>query len=126
MSQRRGPPQLPKEEPAIPLDPSVAHARNIYIREQITKVQIMKEEGKSKEEIKEAVGRFAEDYPQLFKLLTNGDGFNESSLRTMLAMLEKMGTGELSQHQASVIIGQRLHDTYIKPAIDEENKKKTT
>jgi len=124
MSQRRGPPQLPKEEPAIPLDPSVAHARNIYIREQISKIQSMKEEGNSKEEIKEAVGRFAEDYPQLFKLLTSGDGFNESSLRTMLAMLEKMGTGELSQHQASVIIGQRLHDTYIKPAIDEENKKK--
>ena len=125
MSQRRGPPQLPKEEPAIPLDPSVAHARNIYIREQISKIQSMKEEGKTKEEIKESVGRFVEDYPQLFKLLTSGDGFNESSLRTMLAMLEKMGTGELSQHQASVIIGQRLHDTYIKPAIDEENKKKT-
>ncbi len=124
MSQRRGPPQLPKEEPAIPLDPSVAHARNIYIREQITKIQGMKEEGKSKEEMKEAVGRFAEDYPQLFKLLTSGDAFNEGSLRTMLAMLEKMGTGELTQHQASVIVGQRLHDTYIKPAIDEENKKK--
>lgn len=125
MSQRKGPPKLPKEEPAIPLDPSVAHARNIYIREQISKIQSMKEEGKTKEEIKESVGRFVEDYPQLFKLLTSGDGFNESSLRTMLAMLEKMGTGELSQHQASVIIGQRLHDTYIKPAIDEENKKKT-
>ena len=124
MSQRRGPPQLPKEEPAIPLDPSVAHARNIYIREQIAKIQAMKQEGKSKEEMKEAVGRFAEDYPQLFKLLTSGDAYNENSLRTMLAMLEKMGTGELTQHQASVIVGQRLHDTYIKPAIDEENKKK--
>jgi hypothetical protein len=124
MSQRRGPPKLPDEEPAIPLDPSVAHARNLFIREQIANIQTMKQEGKSKEEIKEAVGRFAEDYPQLFKTLTNPGGYNEASLRTMLSMLEKMGTGEMSQHQASVIVGQRLHDTYIKPAIDEENKKK--
>ena len=124
MSQRRGPPQLPKEEPAIPLDPSVAHARNIYIREQIAKVKALKEQGKSKEEIKEEVGRFAEDYPQLFKMLLTSDPSNEASLRTMLSMLEKMGTGEMTQHQASVIVGQRLYDKYVKPAIDKENEEK--
>jgi hypothetical protein len=124
MSQRRGPPQFPKEEPAIPLDPSVAHARNIYIREQIAKIQQLKRDGKTNDEIKEEVSRFVEDYPQLFKMITRDENFNEASLRTMLTMLEKMGTGELSQHQASVIVGQRLHDTFVKPAIDEENKNK--
>lgn len=123
MAQRRGPPKLPKEEPAIPLDPSVAHARNIFIRDQIAKIQELKEQGKSKEEIKEEVGRFAEDYPQLFKMLLTSDDSNDASLRTMLSMLEKMGTGELTQHQASVIVGQRLYDKFVKPAVEKENEK---
>jgi hypothetical protein len=124
MSQRRGPPKLPKEEPAIPLDPSVAHARNIFIREQIEKVKQLKQEGKTKDEIKAEVSRFAEDYPQLFKMLVSNEGYNEATLRTMLSMLEKMGTSELSQHQASVIVGQRLYDNYVKPAVDKENEEK--
>jgi hypothetical protein len=127
MSQRRpnrGPPNLPKDEPAIPLEPGVANARTIYIKAQLATIRRLKEEGKSIDEIREEVARFAEDYPQLFKLVTRSEGFDESSLRTMLSMLEKMGTGELSQHQASVIIGQRLHDQYIKPAVDKENSGK--
>jgi hypothetical protein len=124
MSQRRGPPKLPKEEPAIPLDPSVAHARNIFIREQIEKVKALKQEGKTKDEIKTEVSRFAEDYPQLFKILVSNEGYNEATLRTMLSMLEKMGSSELSQHQASVIVGQRLYDNYVKPAVDKENEQK--
>jgi hypothetical protein len=50
--------------------------------------------------------------------MLNKDVYDEAAVRTMLYMLEKMGTGELSQHQASVIVGQRLHDTYIKPTVD--------
>ena len=42
----------------------------------------------------------------------------------MLSMLEKMGSSELSQHQASVIVGQRLYDNYVKPAVDKENEQK--
>jgi hypothetical protein len=38
-------------------------------------------------------------------------------------MLEKMGSEELTQHQASVIVGQRLHDVYIKPRIPEMERK---
>ncbi len=124
MSQRRGPPQLPKEEPAIPLDPSVAHARNIFIREQIEKVKALKQQGKTKDEIKAEASRFAEDYPQLFKMLVSNEGYNEATLRTMLSMLEKMGSSELSQHQASVIVGQRLYDNYVKPAVEKENEQK--
>ncbi len=124
MSQRRGPPQLPKEEPAIPLDPSVAHARTIYIREQVAKIQRLKQEGKTVDEIKVEMARFMEDYPQLFKTLMATDNINDSFLRTMLAMLEKMGTGEITQDQASVIVGQRLYDTYVKPKVDLENENK--
>ena len=40
----------------------------------------------------------------------------------MLGALERMGTGHITQHQASVAVGQQLHDTYIKPMLDEESK----
>jgi hypothetical protein len=119
----RGPPQLPKEDPAIPLEPSIASARSASIRNTLDDIRSLKSQGKTVDEIRTAHTRFAEDYPQLFKLVTKGDSFDESALRTMLHMLEKMGTGEMSQHQASVIVGQRLHDKYIKPALDIESKK---
>jgi hypothetical protein len=120
----RGPPQLPKEEPAIPLEPSVASARGAYIRNVLEEIKHMRADGKSVEDIRTAHTRFSEDYPQLFKLVTKGESFDESSLRTMLFMLEKMGSGEMSQHQASVVIGQKLHDKFIQPALDRETNEK--
>lgn len=121
---RRPPPNLPDEPPAIPLEPAIAQVRASYIRSNLNKIQVLRAANKSESEIREAVGRFAEDYPTLFKKLLATDDPNESSLRTMLTMLEKMGTGDLTQHQASVIVGQRLHDIYIKPKLDEEDARR--
>jgi hypothetical protein len=122
MSQRpsRPPPNLPPEEPAVPLDPAVAKVRATFVRAQVQKVQDMKQEGKNETEIREAVSRFADDYPTLFKKLLASDDPNDTSLRTMLLMLDRMGSGELSQHQASIIVGQRLHDKYIKPKMEHQ------
>ncbi len=119
----RRPPQLPKEEPAIPLEPGVASARTAYIRHTLDQIKTLQRQGKTVEEIRAEHARFAEDYPQIFKMVTKGEAYDESSLRTMLLMLERMGTGELSQHQASVIVGQRLHDKFIQPALDAEKNK---
>lgn len=118
------PPQRPpEEEPAIPLDPIIAKTRSKYLKDNIDKVQTLKAQGKTKEEIQERVSAFVTDYPSLFKMLMNTDTYNEGSLRTMLAMLEKMGNSELDQNQASVIVGQRLHDIYIKPKMEHMVRK---
>jgi hypothetical protein len=109
---------MPEEEPAIPIEPAVARTRSAYVKANIAKINTLKAAGKSKEEIQEALAVFATEYPSLFKMVTSSS-YNEGSLKTMLAMLDKMGTGELTQHQASVIVGQRLHDVYIKPKVDE-------
>lgn len=109
----------PEEEPAIPIEPDVAKARATYVKAQVERVKAMKEAGKTAEEIKAEVSRFAEDYPALFKMLMSSENFNEASLKTMLALLERMGTGEMTQHQASVVVGQRLHDVYIKPKMPD-------
>jgi len=118
-SQRRGPPQ---EEPAVPIQPAVARARATYIRDMISKINTMKAAGKGQDEIYMEVTRFADDYPHLFKTLLAADSdVGMASLRTMLAMLDKMGTNELSQHEASVIVGKRLYDTHVKPVIDSDS-----
>ena len=115
-------PNLPKEEPAIPLEPDVAAARSVFINDNIRIVKTLKEQGKNAEEIEKEVSVFARDYPALFKMLFKIDIGNEAALRTMLAMLDRMGRGEMTQDQASGVVGQRLYDTYIKPNLDETKK----
>jgi hypothetical protein len=122
MSQQRPPPQFPDDDPGVPIEPAVAKARAAFVRSSLQKIKELRQQGKTPIEITEQLGRFAEDYPQLFKMALRMDPSNEASMRTMLAMLDRMGTGELSQHQASVIVGQRLYDTYVKPNIDETTK----
>jgi len=113
-------PNLPKEEPAIPLEPDVAAARSVFINDNIRAVKRFKEQGKTAEEIEKEVPIFARDYPALFKMLFKIDISSEAALRTMLAMLDRMGRGEMTQDQASGVVGQRLYDTYIKPNLDEK------
>jgi hypothetical protein len=94
-------------------------ARAQYVRDCIELVEKYQKEGLTTEEIKDKVPTFVRDYKNLFEMVTQPGGYNKQSLKTMLAMLDRMGTGELTQHQASVIVGQRLADTYIKPNLQQ-------
>lgn len=118
--QRR--PGMPEEEPAVPIEPAVAAARTRYVKAKIEIVKGLKGDGMTQAEAQEhaEVKDFAEKYPALFKMLFKIDINNEASLRTMLAMLERMGTGDMSQDQASTVVGQRLYDTFIKTKIGED------
>lgn len=122
MSQqpRRGPPPLPEEPPAIPLTKDEAKDRNTYVRDTVKVIERYQKEGKSTAEIDTLIPEFKRDYPKLFETLTGPGGYNKQSLQTMLFMLEKMGGGQLSQNDASVIVGQRMFDMYVKPQIGEE------
>lgn len=88
-----------------------------YVRDSIALVEQYQTQGLTTEQIKEKVPTFVRDYKNLFEMVTQPGGYNKQSLKTMLALLDRMGTGELTQHQASVIVGQRLADTYIKPSV---------
>jgi hypothetical protein len=112
---------MPDEEPAIPIEPAVAAARTRYVKAKIEIVKTLKAEGKPQAEVQEHadVKDFALKYPALFKMLFKIDT-NDASLRTMLAMLERMGTGDMTQDQASTVVGQRLYETYIKSKIGED------
>ena len=113
---------MPEEEPAIPIEPAVAAARTRYVKAKIEIVKGLKADGMTQAEAQEHadVKDFALKYPALFKMLFKIDINSEASLRTMLAMLERMGTGDMTQDQASTVVGQRLYDTFIKSKIGED------
>jgi len=102
----------------------MAASRSKFVRDNIAIVKSLKAEGKTAEEIQKEVPIFARDYPALYKMLFKIDIDNEAALRTMLAMLERMGRNEITQDQASGVVGQRLYDKYIKPNIDESGSNK--
>lgn len=113
---------MPEEPPAIPLEPDVAAARTTFLNDNIRVVRRLKLAGKSADEIEKEVVVFARDYPALYKMLfkINLESESESApIRTMLAMLDRMGKNQLTQDQASGVVGQRLYDTYIKPNIND-------
>ena len=120
---RRGPGgPLPDDEPAVPIEPAVASARSAFVKAKIEIVKKLKAEGKTQAEaeVHPELVSFVATYPALFKMLFKIDINSEAALRTMLAMLERMGTGQMTQDQASTVVGQRLYDTFIKDKIGED------
>jgi len=69
----------------------------------------------SENDIRQKVPEFVELYPELFKKIMKGNDLEP--VQNMLAMLDSMGDGRLSQHQASVIVGKNLADRYVMPVL---------
>ena len=97
-----------------------AKERAAYVRAMVKRCESYKSDSLSVEEIKERLPEFARDYPHLFEAVTGTEEYHKNSLQTMLSMLDKMAEGDLSQHQASVIVGQRLVQTFVKPQLEQK------
>lgn len=85
------------------------------IRDTVARIEVYQTQNKTIEEIKQLEPEFVEKYKNLFEAMTSTGGYNKQSLKSMLAMLDHMAQGKITQHQASMIVGQRLAETYIKP-----------
>ena len=118
----RAPP--PANEPSIeeamaeararPLDFPAAE-RAAYIRTMSKRAAEYRAAGRSQLEIaRDLLPEFARDYPYLFEMCTQEGGYDASMLNTMITMLDKMGSGVVNHHQATVIVGQRLAQRYIR------------
>lgn len=98
---------------SLDFDPNV---RARFIREMLNDIPRWMAQGLTEEQIREKVPEFAEKYPELFtKIIQKQD---LSPVQSMLAMLDRMGEGSISQHQASVIIGKKLVDKFVNPQLN--------
>lgn len=114
MEQRKNTREAMEEAANRPLDFD-PKTRALYVRNCVKEIEDCQRGGMTVEEIKEKVPLFVRDYKNLFEMITNPQGYNKQDLKTMLAMLDRMGDGGLTQHQASVIVGKRLAEQYIRP-----------
>jgi hypothetical protein len=109
-----------EEPPAKDLTPDEAKDRVRYVRAMVAKCEEMTAALHTPDAIKAAVPEFARDYPHLFEAVVSTEPYSKQSLRTMLAMLDRMAEGTLKQHQASVIVGERLVQTFVKPQMQSQ------
>lgn len=97
--------------------------RAAFVRSMVGTITSLRDQGKSVEELQEQFPDFAREYKNLFETITAPSGYDKQNLKVMLALMDRMGDGQLSQHQASVIVGKKLADQYITPTIGApENK----
>jgi hypothetical protein len=105
------------ESQSLDFDPRV---RARFIREMLVDVNNWLNQGLAEEQIREKVPDFSERYPELFqKIIKNED---LSPIQSMLTMLDRMGNGSISQHQASIIIGKKLVDKFVNPQLNGSSK----
>jgi hypothetical protein len=107
------------EARSLEYDPNI---RARYIREILRDIAQWMAEGLPEDTIRQKVPDFIEKYPELFKKIINKQDL--SPVQSMLAMLDRMGEGNISQHQASVIIGKKLVDRYVTPQLNGADAKK--
>jgi hypothetical protein len=101
------------ESRPLDYDPNV---RARYIREMLRDIARWMAEGIPEDTIRDKVPDFIEKYPELFKKIINKQDL--APIQSMLAMLDRMGEGNISQHQASIIIGKKLVDRYVTPQLN--------
>lgn len=95
-----------------------ATERSKFIKESVEQIGNMINAKHSIDDIKAVFPDFCEQYPNLLAMMTRPEGFDVRSLELMVRMLEKMGNGLASQHEASIQVGQHLLDAYVKPQLD--------
>jgi short-subunit dehydrogenase involved in D-alanine esterification of teichoic acids len=95
-----------------------ATERSNFVKEHVEKITKMLKDRHSLDDIKSVFPEFCEQYPNILEMITRPGGYDQRSLDLMLRLLEKMGQGVKSQHEASIHVGQHLLDSYVKPQLD--------
>jgi short-subunit dehydrogenase involved in D-alanine esterification of teichoic acids len=95
-----------------------ATERSAFVKDHVEKITKMLKDRHSLDDIKSIFPEFCEQYPNILEMITRPGGYDQRSLDLMLRLLDKMGQGVKSQHEASIHVGQHLLDSYVKPQLD--------
>jgi hypothetical protein len=95
-------------------------ARVRVVKQLLAELPRMKAAGKTMENVQEEMSDLYEQYPEIFKKIWSGDDLDQ--LHFMIKMMDHMEKRELTPHQASVIIGRQLANTYIPDNLRESEE----
>ena len=111
-------------EPAVPVSEPAVHVpekKSVVARRMIEEV----EKALLTESPAVVSSRFAEyqlEFPKLFATLLNRD-YPRDVLGLMISQIEKVESGRMSQHDASVAVGSVLVNQFVKPQMGSANPK---
>ncbi len=104
--ERKSAAEAMAEAAARPLDFDV-NERSATLKENLRRIIELQDEGMTVDEIRAEMPGFVEKFPEVFKKVTT-PGADLTPLLGMMEMLDKMGAGQITQHNASILVGQAL------------------
>jgi excinuclease UvrABC ATPase subunit len=110
------PPPQEKEDPKQ-MDADVrAQKRSIGARKLVEDMTALQDAGATKEEIEEKLKDQKAEFPKLFAMVL-APGYSRVMLNAMLDQLEAVEHGKKSTHDASVMVGTVLVNSYVRPKL---------
>jgi hypothetical protein len=105
-----------KEDPAQ-IDAGVRESkRSVGARKLVEQMYALHDAGTSKEEIESVMKDQKEQFPKLFSMVLD-PGHSRAMLTAMLDQLEAVEKGKKSTHDASVMVGTVLVNSYVRPKL---------
>ena len=120
--QRQSMEEATAEAEARPIDYD-PKARATIIRKMLEDIPLWMAQGDSEEAIRARIPEWVEQYPELFKKIVQRQDL--TPIHTMLAMLDRIAEGGISQHQASVVVGKKLVDRFVTPQLNGAGGRKS-
>jgi hypothetical protein len=107
-------------EEAAEMDASIREAqRSRSARQMVTEVRAAVARGLSPADIRVQLATMAEEYPRLFDMVLD-PAHSPAMLDSMLQQLEAVEAGRRSTHDASVMVGTMLVNSFVRPKLGME------
>ena len=102
-------------------DPKVIQSYVEKVRKEVVENQelIKNDTEKFNELMKEKYSDFVEHYPTIYRKIVEGT-LDPDKFEYMMDMLTNVKGNNISQHDASVKVGQKLVDHYVKPELEKK------
>jgi len=107
----------PKPEDQAEIDASIrASQRSVGVRQMVADMRAAQTRGLAPHEIQVELAQWEKEYPKLFAMLLT-PGYSEAMLNAMLGQLEAVESSAKSAHEASVLVGTALVNTFVRPTL---------